>query len=499
MIRIMGSGQKTMNRMFSRYKTAQAEVSMYTKIIATIGPASHSPEILFKLMEAGVRIFRLNFSHGDAGSFGELIMQIRELEKKIGEPVTILQDLSGPKIRIGVLDEDSISVVRGSRVALGKRRKDGCDALPFIPFDNQNVLDSLEPGDKVVLADGNLQFSIAERVAPDLFILEAENAGFVTSRKGLALPGKMLKLPALTEKDKKDLAEGLALGIDAVAISFVQTPEDVLEAKALIRQCGKDVPVVVKLERQAGVERLDAILPVTDMVMVARGDLGVECPLSLLPAMQKRIIRACNKAAKPVIVATQMLLSMVNAPSPTRAETTDVANAVLDGADCVMLSEETAMGSYPVKSVQMMREIASRAEELLFEQEPHGMPPENRSASEFLAYCACLLAHKAQAAAMIAHTLSGKSARLLSAQRPHRIVHALTPVPEVVKALNFSWGVRPWLWHGDETIHSHLERVESFIDANPIFAAGDTIIITAGQMRRGQRFSGTNLVKIFNK
>lgn len=472
---------------------------MHTKIIATIGPASRSPEVLSKLMEAGVRIFRLNFSHGDAASFSGLISLIRELEERLGEPVTILQDLSGPKIRIGTLAEDSISVVRGSRVALGKPRKDEPCALPFIPFDNQTILDTLEPGDKVVLADGNLQFLITERIGPDLFVMEAGNAGFITSRKGLALPGKTLKLPALTEKDKKDLADGLKLGIDAVAISFVQTPEDVLEAKAFIRQNGKNVPVVVKLERQAGVDRLDAILAVTDMVMVARGDLGVECPLPLLPAMQKRIIRACNKAAKPVIVATQMLLSMVNSPSPTRAETTDVANAVLDGADCVMLSEETAMGNYPVKSVQMMCEIASRAEELLFEQEPHGTPPEDRSASEFLAYCACLLAQKTEASAMIAHTLSGKSARLLSARKPSRMVHALTPVPEVVKALNFSWGVRPWLWHGDEAVHSHVDRVESFIDENPVFASGETVIITAGQMRHGQRFSGTNLVKIFNK
>lgn len=474
-------------------------VAMHTKIIATIGPASRSPEVLFSLMEAGVRIFRLNFSHGDASGFSELIALIRELEKKLGEPVTILQDLSGPKIRIGTLPGDSISVVRGSRVALGKMgENDSCD-LPLIPFDNQAILDTLELGDKIVLADGNLQFSIIERIGAALFVMEAGNAGFITSRKGLALPGKTLKLPALTEKDKKDLADGLALGVDAVALSFVQTPEDVLEAKALIRQHGKNVPVVVKLERQAGVDRLDAILAVTDMVMVARGDLGVECPLSLLPAMQKRIIRACNKAAKPVIVATQMLLSMVNAPSPTRAETTDVANAVLDGADCLMLSEETAMGNYPVKSVQMMCEIASRAEELLFEEEKHGTPPKESNASEFLAYCACLLAQKTQASAMIAHTLSGKSARLLSAQKPHRIVHALTPVPEVVKSLNFSWGVRPWLWCGDEAVHSHVERVESFIDANPVFALGETVIITAGQMRQGQLFSGTNLVKIFNK
>lgn len=473
---------------------------MRTKVIATIGPASRSPEMLKQLVEAGVRIFRLNFSHGSAADFTDLVAAIRALEKETGEPITILQDLSGPKIRIGVLEQDTISVTRGARLALGIPAKDMPAGLPFVPFTHETILESLEPGDRVVLADGNLQFTVCERLSPTLVTIRAGNAGFITSRKGLALPGKTLKLPALTEKDRRDLAEGLALGVDAVAISFVQTPEDVLEAKALIRQAGRDIPVVVKLERQAGVERLDAILAVTDIVMVARGDLGVECPLPQLPAMQKRIIRACNRAAKPVIVATQMLLSMVSAPSPTRAETTDVANAVLDGADCVMLSEETAMGSYPVQSVRMMREIAARAEDLLFDEDHQAAPAQSSSTSEFLAYCACLLSRKTHASAMITHTLTGKSARLLSARKPKRMIHALTPDPEVVKALNFSWGVRPWLWEGDpQEIPSHVTRVERFIDANPLFAKGEAFVITAGQMRQDQPFLGTNLIKIFHK
>ena len=326
---------------------------MRTKIVATIGPASNSKEKLKALAEAGVSVFRLNFSHGGASDFINIIKYIREVEKELGRPITIMQDLSGPKIRLGVVPENTIQVSKGMRLLLGPSAR-RVDELPYLPFDHDVILESLEPGDRMVLADGGLQFIVRERRSDGLVLLEADNAGLVTSRKGLALPGKATKVRALTGKDKKDLADGLQLGVDAVAISYVQTADDVREAKSLIAAAGRHVPVVVKLERQSAVDNLDEILQETDIVMVARGDLGVECPLPQLPALQKRIISACNKASKPVIVATQMLLSMVNSPAPTRAETTDVANAVLDGADCVMLSEETAMGNFPVETVRYM-------------------------------------------------------------------------------------------------------------------------------------------------
>lgn len=340
---------------------------MKTKILATIGPASNKREVLSDLISAGVRIFRLNFSHGDSSAFVELIKTIRELEVVHKTPITILQDLSGPKIRIGTLpDEGRISVTKGDTLLLGPSANRS-EEYPYIPFDHEAILADLEIGDKLVLADGTLQFSVTEHRSNGTFLLQAYNNGIVTSRKGLALPGKSIRVPALTEKDKKDLVDGLALGVDAVALSYVQTPEDIREAKAIIRSHGSNIPVVAKLERRNAVDRLDAILEEVDIVMVARGDLGIECPLPELPAMQKRIIRACNRASKPVIVATQMLLSMVSSPSPTRAEVTDVANAVLDGADCVMLSEETAMGNYPVETVRVMGEIAAKAEELMAE------------------------------------------------------------------------------------------------------------------------------------
>jgi len=468
---------------------------MKTKIVATLGPACNSAEKLSQLIDAGARIFRLNFSHSDASGFVQIIDTIRQLELKHGIPITILQDLSGPKIRIGTIEEGSITFEKGSKAFLGPNRPASLD-MPYIPFDKHEILDGLEEGDHLVLADGTLQFLVQAK-APGGFIIEASNSGLVTSRKGLALPGKSIRMPALTDKDKKDLVDGLRLGVDAVALSFVQTPEDVLEARAIIKSQGRNVPICAKLERQNAVDRLDDILAVTDIIMVARGDLGIECPLPKLPTMQKRIIAACNKAGKPVIVATQMLLSMVNNPVPTRAETTDVANAVLDGADCVMLSEETAMGNYPVEAVSFMSRITGEAESLLTERFKLTGHEQSCSTPDFLAYSACLMAEKIDAQAIVAHSVAGNAGRSLSAQRPRQPIFVLTPDHTVLRHLNFSWGVTPCM--AEESMPGHLERAEFFIDSNPRFNPGDRIVITAGQPRYGEPPTGTNLVKIYTK
>ena len=473
--------------------------AMRTKIVATIGPASNSKEKLKALAEAGVSVFRLNFSHGGASDFVNIIKYIREVEKELGRPITIMQDLSGPKIRLGVVPENTIQVSKGMRLLLGPSAR-RVDELPYLPFDHDVILESLEPGDRMVLADGGLQFIVRERRSDGLVLLEADNAGLVTSRKGLALPGKATKVRALTGKDKKDLADGLQLGVDAVAISYVQTADDVREAKSLIAAAGRHVPVVVKLERQSAVDNLDEILQETDIVMVARGDLGVECPLPQLPALQKRIISACNKASKPVIVATQMLLSMVNSPAPTRAETTDVANAVLDGADCVMLSEETAMGNFPVETVRYMRKITNEAEKLLLDNRKLEEPDADKGIPEFLAFSACLLADKAHAQAIVSHSLSGGSARQVSARRPPQRIYALTPDPVTIKALNFVWGITPVFVDNPEVEPSHLIRAEEFIHNCPYFKADDCAVITAGQLKGSSSTPrGTNLVKIYWK
>ncbi|GHV52167.1 pyruvate kinase [Deltaproteobacteria bacterium] len=473
-----------------------------TKIIATIGPASNSPETLAKLVDAGVRIFRLNFSHGDASSFVSLVKTIRSIEETRGFPITIMQDLSGPKIRLGIVEEGTLTFNKGDAAYLGPKRPDNADK-PYLPFDHPVVMKTIAVGDRMVLADGTLQFTVMEKKNDSLYVLQADNAGSVTSRKGLSLPDKSIPVAALTDKDKKDLRDGLRLGVDAVALSFVQSAGDIVEARALIRAEGRDIPIVAKLERRNAVEHLDEILAVTDIIMVARGDLGVECPLELLPGIQKKIIHACNKAAKPVIVATQMLLSMVNNPSPTRAETTDVANAVLDGADCVMLSEETAMGNFPVETVAFMGKIASNAEKLEGDIHMHiKQYTPGEGAAGFITYAACRLAEEINADGLVAYSVSGMSARAIASRRPRKKVYVISPYSAALHRLNFSWGITPV--NVEVGSYGHLEAVEHFVETSDLFAPGSTVILTASQARCGMAtsrtdVSGANVMKVFTK
>ncbi len=490
--------------------------AMRTKIIATIGPASDNTETLHELIHLGVRVFRLNFSHGDADSFAPLVERLHGLEKELLTPLTLLQDLSGPKMRIGELARSPLHLSPGDHALLGPPGaepppKASGEDLPYFSLDFPEVLAELEPGDALALSDGGLGFTAVERQGQAL-LLQARNQGIVTSRKGIAFPGKALSIKAVTDKDRKDLAEGIALGLDAAALSYVQRAEDIYECKELAAQHGKPhLPVVAKLERQNAVNDLERIVAAADAVMVARGDLGLECPLHTLPGLQKRIIRTCNMAAKPVIVATQMLLSMVESPMPTRAETTDVANAVLDGADCLMLSEETAVGRFPAQAVSYMERIGAEAERLRLSLAPMDKPvmelatacgeeatgPRLEEGAVFLAYGACLLAEKTGAAALVAHSVSGSTARLLAAHRPRQPIYGLSPDSRVRHTLNLSWGVTPQVI--PEEPEDHLERAQIFVDHCPEIASGQRAVITAGQPRPGERRSETNVVKLYRK
>ncbi|MEF3696549.1 pyruvate kinase [Desulfolutivibrio sp.] len=473
---------------------------MQTKIVATLGPASMHPETMRQMVAAGVRIFRLNFSHSDAAYFIPAIKTIREIEGEMGIPLTALGDLCGPKIRIGEVEGSPKQVNKGEYLHLGlpdERPADG--DLSFVSLDIPELLAGLDVGMPVNLSDGLLQFKVAKVVkANRLFELEAQNAGFLSSHKGIAFPGKHHPMPALTQKDIKDLHEGIDVGIDAVALSFVQSANDVADVKEHIKAHEAWIPVVAKLERQNAVENLDDILKITDVVMVARGDLGLECPIPELPIIQKKIIRACRHAQKPVIVATQMLLSMVHNPIPTRAESTDVANAILDGADCVMLSEETAIGDYPVETVKVMRQISDEALSYYLERiEGPFAPKKERNPAKYLAYAASLLATNVDAPALISHTVSGDTARILSSRRPAQPIYALTPDTRVLRALNFAWGVKPRLITGDD--RRHMDRVEEYVEACPDFKAGEPVVITAGRPTPGNPSTGTNEIKIYYK
>ena len=458
---------------------------MRTKIVATIGPASNSKEKLRQLVEAGVSVFRLNFSHGSAADFVRIINDIREVEKELDKPITIMQDLSGPKIRLGVVQEKTIQVTKGMQLLLGLSDQ-RTDEMPFLPFDHPEILETLEPGDRMVLADGGLQFTVQQSRPDGLVLLEANNSGIVTSRKGLALPGKATKVRALTEKDKKDLSDGLALGVDAVAISYVQTADDVREAKQLIAASGRRVPVVVKLERQNAVDNLDEILKETDVIMVARGDLGVEVDMEEVPVLQKQFIHKCNVAAKPVITATQMLDSMIRNPRPTRAEASDVANAIIDGTDAIMLSGETAAGKYPIEAVGTMVRIATYIEAHQLHDNTQLLQQEAvrnatvRTVANAVSYSCCQMARDLNANAIITPSNSGTTARMVARFRPDCPIIAPTPSEHAYHQLGLSYGVMPAHMgvsgDTDELINTAVEAAQQ----TGLIKTGDVVIISAG-------------------
>ncbi len=473
---------------------------MRIKTVVTLGPASNSYQTMKALAENGARIFRLNFSHSSAADFVPVVKQIRQLEEELGFPLTVMGDLCGPKTRIGTIKKSPMQVGKGEYMYLGL--PDMADKVApdrFIPLDFPQLLAGLERGMPVSLSDGMLCFHVAEVLEKDrLFKLEAENDNILTSNKGIAFPGKFHPIPALTDKDRKDLREGIDIGLDAVALSFVQTKQDITDIKEAIAAKGVWLPVIAKIERQTAVEQIDSILELADGIMIARGDLGLECPPAMLPIIQKKILRACRHAQKPAIVATQMLLSMVKNPVPTRAETTDVANAILDGADCVMLSEETAIGAYPVEAVRLIQDIAGHAEAYFLERtEGPYKPKKEKNPAKYMAYAACLIADNVDSEALVCHSTSGTTAKMLSSRRPAQPIYALTPKGEVMCYLNFYWGVQPRLV--DTAVRSHLIRVENFVQQNSCFSRGRNVVLTSGQPTPGQESTSTNEIKVYYK
>lgn len=471
----------------------------HIKIIATLGPGTGSYEAVRELVESGAKIFRLNFSHGGRDFFEKMVKIIRRLEEETGLTLTVLQDLSGPKIRTCDIGLGAFEVNKGTEVLLGiKDKAEGAEG-PFICLDIPEMYEGVKVGDPVALSDGMIRF-VVKAIEEDFLIrLEATNSGMCPPRKGITFPGMKTPLAPLTEKDKADLAIGMELGVDVVAMSFVQKPEDICNLRAEMIQYGKRVPIVAKLERVAALECLEDIIQEADGIMVARGDLGLELDLAELPVAQKRIILACNQAGKPVIVATQMLLSMVNSPMATRAETTDVANAILDGADCVMLSEETAIGQYFGEAVRFMRKIAYQIEKFMFETNANrgAADDEKLPPSTFLAHAAAMLAGKTEAKAIVCHSTSGATTRLLSSCRPLQSIYALSTDPTVRHFTNLSWGVIPA--EPLSVIDDHQERAEIFVRQSPAFDEGDIVIVTAGQPERGKSVTQTNVVKLYEK
>jgi len=446
-----------------------------TKIVCTIGPATNSEEKIKELILAGMNVARLNFSHGEKKDHKETFNKIMKISEELKRPVAILQDLSGPKIRTGKVADPGISLIEGEEFILTTDDIIGEGNRVSVTY--KTLPDEVKSGERILLADGVMELEVISVNKNDV-ICKVIIGGILTSSKGINLPGTSLKAPALTAKDRKDLEFGLSLDVDFVALSFVRKPEDIEGIKTLIKSYGKDTPVIAKIEKYEAVKAIDSIITATDGLMVARGDLGVEIPLEQVPIVQKMIVNKAVKAGKPVIIATQMLSSMVNSPRPTRAEATDIANAVLDGTDALMLSEETATGNHPIEAVKYMRKIADNAEDNFtypdFKTYPHA------AASESVPYAACVIASYMKAAAIVAPTKSGYTASQISRFRPKSKIIALSPLKKTIRKLCLYWGCVPSFICDPKDTDEMLEKGGEAALASGHVKKGDTIIITAG-------------------
>ncbi|GBC96182.1 Pyruvate kinase [bacterium HR16] len=451
-----------------------------TKIVCTIGPATESPDRLRALMEAGMDVARLNFSHGTHESHGRVIEHIRRLSKQLDKPIAILQDLCGPKNRLGVLPEEGVQIETGQKVRF-VLAGEGTDA-ENIPLPSSTLFALVRPGERILIDDGSIEVTVTQR---DLNTIHGEVriGGVLRSHKGVNLPDTRLPVTSVTERDLDDLRFGIQQGVDWVAVSFVREPEDLQPVRYTIEAAGADVRVIAKIEKREAVENFEAILEAADGIMIARGDLGVEMPIDEVPLIQKEIIALCNRAGKPVITATQMLESMISAPHPTRAEATDVANSILDGTDAVMLSGETAVGQYPIEAVQVMHRIASRTEQALKEGvvvQPSQPVAGSLSVTEAVAEAVCHIAYDINACAIICATTSGSTARLVSKYRPKTPIVAFTPFESTYRQLALSWGVQPRLIPQVYTMEEMLQTaVNTAVDMG-LAHEGDKVVITAG-------------------
>ncbi len=466
-----------------------------TKIVATLGPASREPAVLERLIEAGMDVARINFSHGTHAEHAALIADLRRVAARLERPVAILQDLQGPKIRTGDLaGTDAVELKPGTSLVITTERCSG-DARR-VSTTYAALPDDVRPGDRVLLSDGLMEVRVVKITGREV-TTEVVTGGMLRAHQGINLPGVPLSAPALTAKDREDLAFGLEQEVDLVTLSFVRRAADIREIKAAIAAAGKETPVVAKIERAEALDELPEILAAVDCVMVARGDLGVELPPEQVPILQKQLIEAANAAGRPVITATQMLESMTSNPRPTRAEATDVANAIIDGSDAVMLSGESAVGLYPVETVAMMARIAEVAEA----SERHGdlgavrrwSIQQPQSAPQAIAAAAATIVQQLPIAAICVFTLSGNSARLISQQRPRTPIFAFTPDPRTWRRLNLVWGVRPQLIDFAADMETLWQRVQPLLQRHLADRQGQVIVVGGHPFGAG---ASTNLLKI---
>jgi len=468
------------------------QVQRATKIVATIGPASRNVETLGRMMDAGLNVVRMNFSHGSKEDHRETYDMVRNLAREKGVTVGILQDLQGPKIRVGTFKNGPVMLVKGEAFILTSEVVDGDVKRATTQY--AGLVQDVRPGMKLLLDDGNLELEVVRVEGQDI-LTTVVIGGKLSDKKGINVPEAALSVPALAAKDREDLAFGAELGVDWVALSFVRSREDMLDARAELARHGSKAKLMAKIEKPTAVERFAEILAESDGIMVARGDLGVECLPEDVPIIQKKLIRACREANKPVITATQMLESMRENPRPTRAEASDVANAIMDGTDAVMLSAESASGMYPIESVQMMDRIAratEASEQYRMELNPsHGAV---RGVSNSIADAACAMAVALEAKAIVCFTATGTSVFQVSSKRPLVPIVGTTPFELVKNQLALCWGVIPMLAPEIDSTERMAEIADGEIRQLEFVGEGDRYVIIAG-LPFGQSGS-TNMVRV---
>jgi pyruvate kinase len=460
-----------------------------------MGPASAKKEVLLAMIKAGVNVCRLNFSHGRPEDHKAVIDTIREINEQYKTNVGILADLQGPKIRIGLVKDGGIHLVNGTHIKITTQECIGNDEQIYITYDT--FPQDVQANEIILLDDGKLQLRVLETNKIDTVICEVVHGGILTSRKGVNLPNTKVSIPSLTEEDLINLQFALKYDVEWIGLSFVRTGQDIIELKHIIAQSGKAARVIAKVEKPEAIDNIDEIIAATDGVMVARGDLGVEMPLEEVPLLQKMIARKCRAASKPVIVATQMLESMITTPRPTRAEVNDVANSVLDGADAVMLSGETSVGEFPVIVIETMAKIVRNVEEFGYNfnttKEENG-DPASPDLSDAICESAVHLAQRTNAVGIVSMTTSGYTAFEISSHRPKASTYIFTSNKQLLNALSLVWGVRSFYYDQLESTDQTISDVNNVLKSEDLIKTGDVVINTAAVpiIKQGK----TNMLKV---
>ena len=471
-----------------------------TKIICTMGPNSDDREVMKQLVLNGMDVARFNFSHGNHEEHKKRYLQLRQVAEETGIPVAALLDTKGPEIRTGILkDGKKITLKEGQEFTLTTEEVVGDETMVHINYDGLNG--DVKAGDRILIDDGLIELHVREVQGPRIVCLVV-NGGELGEKKGVNVPGVRVKLPALTDKDKEDIRFGVDAGFDFVAASFVRNADAIREIREILDEKGSAMQIIAKIENEEGIENIDSIIEASDGIMVARGDMGVEIPAEKVPHIQKMIIRKCNLACKVVITATQMLDSMIRNPRPTRAEVSDVANAVYEGTDAVMLSGETAMGSYPIEAVRMMSQIAEESEKYLdymFYQRRKVSAENLRNISNTVCYSSVATASDLEAPVIVAPSVSGFTTRMLSKWRPKALIAGLSPSMTAVRQMQLYWGVKPFHAKRAESTDALLFASVELLKEKGIVKEGEIVVATAGVVTRANRHepvADTNIMRV---